>query len=117
MGISCEVWDPMELPTFSVTPPPENIVLALKVFREKKVKKHSTTYKAMIDALEPLGLMERKEDMKDKKKVKNKLQSDKMFYRRHYIDKWIKEGWVQEDKDGGLSLTDAGMMVTEVFGG
>ena len=67
----------------------------------------------MIKELEPLGLMERKEE----KKVKNKLQSDKMFYRRHYIDKWIKEGWVEEEKGGGLSLTKAGEMVTEVFGG
>ncbi len=117
MGISSEVYDPLELPTFSVTPPPENIVRTLKVFREKKEKKHSTTYRAMIDSLEPLGLMERKEDTKGGKKVKNKLQSDKMFYRRHYIDKWIKEGWVKEDKDGGLGLTKAGEMVTKVFGG
>ena len=51
------------------------------------------------------------------RKVKNKLQSDKMFYRRHYIDKWIKEGWIEEEKVGGLSLTKAGEMVTEVFGG
>ena len=112
MGISSEVWDPMELPTFSVAPPPKNIVRALQVFREKKEKKHSTTYIAMIKSLEPEGLMERKQE----KKAKDKMQSDKMFYRRHYIDKWIKEGWVVEDKDGGLSLTDAGEMVTEVFG-
>ncbi|UCE38959.1 MAG: hypothetical protein JSW00_06970 [Thermoplasmata archaeon] len=117
MGISREVYPPMELPIFSVNPPPKNLVRALLVFREKKEKKHSTTYKAMIDALEPLDLMERKEDMKGKKKPKNKVQSDKMFYRRHYIDKWIKRGWVEEDKDGGLGLTDAGVMVTEVFGG
>lgn len=45
------------------------------------------------------------------------LQAEKMYYSRHYIDGWIKNGWV-DGKDGRgrvLRITDSGTNVTDIF--
>lgn len=111
IGISKEVYEPNPIPTFPLKCPPEDLVNALRIFIERRDKKWSTTYKSMIESLTPLGLMERKIENGS---VKDQLQSDKMFYRRHYIDKWIKMGWVI-DNEGALEVSSAGRMVTDVF--
>ena len=47
--------------------------------------------------------------------AKDKKSSDNMFYRKHYIEKWLQREWVTETDDGELVLTPAGEMITDVF--
>ncbi len=108
VGLAKDVYYASELPTFPLHRPPEDLVAGLKTFQEKKEKNHSTTYRKMIKDFREAGLITKRDKSKDQ------LQSDKMYYRRHFIDKWLLKGWVEED-GGVLELTDAGNMVCEVF--
>ncbi len=41
-------------------------------------------------------------------------QSEVMYYSRHYIDAWIKRGWVT-GREANLELTDSGKNVVDIF--
>ncbi len=111
VGMSKDVNDPQVLPTFHIERPPDELVEALKILKEKIDKGHRTTYLKMIEALKADGCWEREAP----ENVKDPVQSDKMYYSRHYIDEWVKRGWVDRDQRGRLSLTEDGMTVIEVF--
>lgn len=111
IGLAKTVYNPFELPVYPIEIPPEDLVRGLRVLREKKEKQHITSYSKMIEGIKDAGAWTRKEQ----KKPRDRLQSDKMYYARHYIDQWIKREWVLKDKRGNLTITDAGLMVTDVF--
>jgi len=41
----------------------------------------------------------------------------KMYYSRHYIDGWIKHGWIdgKEGRGRALTMTESGKNVTDIF--
>ncbi len=67
----------------------------------------------MIKALTEAGVWEHQpENLK-----REGLQAAKMYYSRHFIDGWIKQGWVN-GKEGHRKhpeITESGKNVTEVF--
>jgi hypothetical protein len=111
VGLSKDVYGPRPLPYFHIERPPEDLVVGLKVLRERKDKGHSTTYLSMIQALKDAGCWERQEV----EGVKDQTQSEKMYYARHYIDEWVDRGWVTKDRRGRLVMADDGLTVTQVF--
>ena len=111
MGISSEVWDPMELPTFHLEPPKSDVIEALRVWKNRKDKKHIMTDSAIIEDLEKNGLMQDVYE-KGRKKVS---QNAKMQYRRRFLEKWLDKQWVELKERGRYELTDYGQVVVEVF--
>ncbi len=81
-GISKEVWDPMDLPTFHLEPPKEDMIRALRVWKEKGLL---TTDTKVIEDLEDNGVMKDVHD--DRGRV---TQKTKMLYRRRFLERWLK---------------------------
>ena len=113
VGQAKSVFDPVQLPTFPIDMPPRDLVLGLRVLRERKEGKKNTKYGEMIKALTDAGVWE----YRPERPKKDKLQAEKMFYSRHFIDGWIKQGWVngKEGRGKQLEITESGKNVTEVF--
>ncbi len=113
VGQAKAVFDPVQLPTFPIDMPPRDLVVGLRILRERKEAKKNTKYGEMIKALIDAGVW----DYKPERPKKDPEQAKKMFYSRHFIDGWIKLGWVN-GKDGRgkqLEITESGKNVTEVF--
>ncbi|MDW5562089.1 MAG: DUF6293 family protein [Methanomassiliicoccus sp.] len=117
-----ELTDPVELPSFRISPPPRDLVIALRRFRIRRENKLSTKYAAMIQDLKEAGVWtydgEAMEKFKATDSRRDKLaQAEKMYYSRHFIDGWIRQGWVDGKNGRGseLRLTDSGENVTDIF--
>ena len=112
VGQSKKVAEPVVLPTFPIDMPSRELVVALRIFKEKKDAGKSTTYNAMIEALEAAGIWDYKPDGK-----KNEEQAKKMYYSRHFIDGWIKLGWITGKSGRGrdIEITESGKNVTDIF--
>ncbi len=111
VGISSEVWEPLEIPTFHLEPPKEDVIKALKILKERKDKKWFMTDSAIIEDLHKNGLMK---DVFEKGRTKV-TQKAKMQYRRRFLEKWLKKQWVEQYERGKYKLTDYGEVVVEVF--
>jgi hypothetical protein len=48
----------------------------------------------------------------DRKRV---TQKAKMLYRRRFLEKWLKEQWIEPSGRGKYELTEYGRVVVEVF--
>jgi hypothetical protein len=123
VGQCCEAAEPVELPTFHIDPPPRDLVIALRELRKLKEAKRSTKYTVMIQAIKDAGAWtydpekEAKFKAADPRRGERIMQAEKMYYSRHYIDGWIRHGWVDGKAGRGreLTITDAGENVTDVF--
>lgn len=123
VGQSAEVAGPAELPTFHIDMPPRDLVVGLRELRKRKERKQTTKYSAMILAIKDAGAWtydperEAKRRTADRGRDEKVAQAEKMYYSRHYIDGWIRRGWVDGKAGRGreLQITDAGENVTDVF--
>ncbi|MDO9538188.1 MAG: hypothetical protein Q7J68_07705 [Thermoplasmata archaeon] len=63
------------------------------------------------------------EDLKDAKLMgihntgKEVTQNAKMYYRRHFVDEWVRMGWLEKDGAGKCFLTEKGEVAVNVFYG
>ena len=113
VGQAKAVFDPVQLPTFPIDMPPRDLVVGLRILRGRKEGKKNTKYGEMIKALTDAGVW----DYKPERPKKDLEQAKKMYYSRHFIDGWIRQGWVN-GKDGRgkqLGITESGKNVIEVF--
>lgn len=122
VGQTREVAEPVELPTFQIDLPPRELVVALRELRNRKEDRRSTRYTAMIKAIKDAGAWEYEKGSAgsvkgDDVRGDRAVQAEKMYYSRHYIDGWIKNGWVDGKSGRGreLSITDSGINVTDIF--
>jgi hypothetical protein len=110
IGMSKEVWDPLELPTFHIERPDDKLVKGLRVWNDIKKQAGLTTDTRIIKALAGEKLMD---------KIFNPSgsvsQNAKMLYRRQFLDKWLKNGWVVQTSRGKYELTEAGAVALRVF--
>jgi hypothetical protein len=42
-------------------------------------------------------------------------QSAKMYYRRHFLDEWVKMGWLEKDGADKYAMTEKGEVAVRVF--
>jgi len=115
VGQTKDVAEPVELPTFPIDMPPKDLVVALRILRVKKASRLSTKYTSMVQAIKEAGVWNY--DPEREGRVKDKCQAEKMYYSRHYIDGWIKNGWVsgKEGRGRELQITDSGINITDIF--
>ncbi len=110
VGLSKEVKEPILVPKFQLKMPSEDLVKGLRVWKERKDSK-----KLMKD-----GLMVEDLDKKDLMGIHNgsgASQSAKMYYRRHFLDEWVKMGWLEKDRSDKYAMTEKGEVATKVFFG
>ena len=110
VGLSKEVYNPLELPTFALKRPEDNLVRGLAIWKEIHDKGGLMTDTRIIKALGEEGLMEDIYDDRDRV-----TQNAKMKYRRGFLDKWIEKGWVQSVGRGKYEITEYGEVAVEVF--
>jgi hypothetical protein len=110
MGMSKEVYEPMELPIFHMEPPDHNIIKALRIWKSRKDKNWVMTDTAIIEDLQKNGLMEKVHDNRNRV-----TQNAKMQYRRRFLEKWLDEKWVEPKGRGKYEITNYGKVVVEVF--
>jgi len=110
VGVSSDVKDPLELPTFHLEAPNVDVIRGLHVWKERKEKGLLTTDTKVIEDFEKEGLMEKVHDNRGRVTQKAKMQ-----YRRRFLEKWLSEKWVEPKERGKYELTDYGKVVVEVF--
>lgn len=110
IGMSKEVYDPLELPTFSLKRPDDKLVRALTVWKEIHDKGGLMTDTRIIKALKDAGLME--DIFDDRERV---TQKAKMKYRRQFLDKWMEKGWIELVGRGKYEITEYGEVAVEIF--
>jgi hypothetical protein len=123
IGQCLEVAEPVELPTFHIDMPPRDLVIGLRELRNRKDKKQTTKYSVIIQAIKDAGAWtydpekEAKFKAADPRRGERVMQAEKMYYSRHYIDGWIRRGWVDGKAGRGrdLVITDSGENVADVF--
>jgi len=108
IGQSRSVFDPEDLPIFHIAMPDRHLVEGLRILDAKIKGKRSTSYASVISELRGAGLW--RDDAGAKV-----TQSDKMYYLRNYLEPWIANGWVERMGKRGLTITDAGRHVAEMF--
>lgn len=123
IGQTKEVAEPVELPTYRIDLPPRDLVMALREFRKRKENRQSTRYTAMIKAIKEAGAWNYEKGSvgsvrgNDAPGEERAVQAEKMYYSRHFIDGWIKNGWVDGRNGRGreLTITESGINVTDIF--
>lgn len=108
IGQARSVHDPEGLPIYSIQMPDRELVGGLRLLDRKITTRELTTYPVMIRELRAAGLW------RDGGERYDVTQKDKMYYNRHFIDPWIKNGWVRR-KGRKLEMTDMGRMIIDVF--
>jgi predicted transcriptional regulator len=111
IGLSREVYDPMEVPTFRLKRPKEHVVQAFRIWNEMRKNGKIMTDNLIINALEQNNLIG---DIYDEggRKISYKA---KMGYRRKYLEKWISEGWIKKTDRGRYDITEFGEVAVEAF--
>lgn len=111
IGLSAEVYEPREVPVFRLEKPKDSVVKAFSVWAELKEKGRSMTDNSIVEELERKGLMK---DIYGSggKKISYKA---KMNYRRAFLDKWIRNGWVRKIDRARYEITDFGMVALQAF--
>ena len=109
IGLSKKVKDPVVVPKFQLRMPAEEVVKGLRVWRNRNEKGWIMTDAAVVEDLRKEKLMGKHND------VEKVTQSAKMYYRRHFKDKWEYLGWMEKDPNGKYALTEKGEVAADVF--
>jgi hypothetical protein len=126
-GHTKATWPLREMPIFNMRPPPRDLVVGLRALNNvlegckssgKSVRK-AISYANMIRAIRGAGAWTYEPD-DERKKPSNPdsnekpTSSEKMYYSRHYIDGWVKRGWVKGERQG-LTITKSGRNTIDIF--
>ncbi len=117
VGMSKNVYSPLALQKYPMEAPPEDLVKALKVFHDRAAAGKPISHVWMIRALIEQGIWREGGEAQIPDGGVRKItvsQSMKMYYIRHYLNKWCERGWMEKEgvKHG---LTDAGKNIVEMF--
>jgi hypothetical protein len=108
IGLSKEVTEPVLVPKFQLRMPPEDLVKGLRVWKERKFSKKLMKDALMVEDLE-------KKDLMGIHNGSGATQSAKMYYRRHFLDEWVKLGWLEKDGADKYAMTEKGEVAVRVF--
>lgn len=117
VGMSKTVYSPTALQKYPMEPPPEDLVKGLKVFHDRALGGLPISHVWMIRALIEEGVWRDGGEAQIPDGGMKKIsvsQSMKMYYIRHYLNKWCERGWMEKDETRHR-LTDAGRNIIEMF--
>jgi len=147
VGLTKDTWPVKELPTYSIDIPPRDLVRGLRVMADIFSMKNlarglsptdletmqgKVSYNDLVHAFEQednktqnrgmnkIWNYESKEPLKTRTmtdRARKLTQSEKMYLMRHFIDEWIRRGWVEkvDGKKGWLRITPSGKNVVDIF--
>jgi hypothetical protein len=123
VGLAAEVGSPKYLPPFSIEKPKRDLIVGLRVLRKNEGKNGCHDYSKMIKGLQEMGVWthEPRTEHDGVDGSGKKRQTEKMYYCRHFIDRWMDEGWVEANdaassrKRKALKLTDEGKNMIDIF--
>jgi len=113
VGTARDVYDPKEVPVFRMSPPDQDLIGALGLWKEVVQRYGDRSTKEVMEALEAKGLIK---DIFEDDRRKKVSQGSLMRYRRNFLEKWEAEGWIVKDGRGRYSITDQGDMMLSIFG-
>jgi hypothetical protein len=113
IGNALKVKDPVEIPTFEVKAPDQDLVKGLGIWLDVTDKYKSLSTTEVMRELERNGMLE---DIWEDERRRKRSQSALMRYRRNFQDKWEDLGWIEKDSRGKYSITEQGRMMLEIFG-
>jgi hypothetical protein len=111
VGITRSIGTMDEISIIPLKPPPEDLVQGLALLNELAAD-GPVGYRKLIEGLKQENLIGKRR----KEKPKFPALGDHMYFRRHFMEKWIARGWVEREENR-LKLTTAGEMVVNVFAG
>jgi len=114
VGAAKKVGIPNELPQYHVDMPDRNLVLGLRILQDKNDNQLSTTSGQMVLALKNAGLW-RNGNSWDSRVTKKKRSNEAVYYQRAYIDKWLKNGWIEKNGSRKYTLTSEGKDTVSSF--
>jgi hypothetical protein len=119
IGLTKEVYDPIKMPCYHIEMPERHLILALRIFRDRKKAKLPVTNTKMISELEKdeaiwfhgeTYIGKRGEDS-DKER-----RSKAVYYQRNFIDKWKDKGWIRKDETTKkYAVTELGETILNTF--
>ncbi len=112
IGLTKKVRPPKDILCFNLEQPDEDVIEGLSIWKETKDKGGITNNKTLVKSLNENGLID---DIYEESRDKVS-QSAIMKYRRRYLDKWIKKGWIEKEARGKYKITEDGKRILEVFG-
>jgi len=112
-GMTKTTSDPTIIPTYKMNPPDMDLVCGLRIREEMIANKEQANPKNMIRRLKKTNMWTY---IPARNAENDVIQKEYMYYKRHYVDKWLEEKWVQIDADSKkMTLTDLGMKVMMAF--
>jgi hypothetical protein len=142
VGLTKKAKEPYLMLYYPIDTPECHLVRALRALEFRNSKNLPTTGTKMVETLKKKGMWFRGEvnleeefvlDEFQKKRLENKRRterkrereietkgvyvdrSDIVYYHRDFVDKWVREGWVQKNEHNKYETTDAGKRILEIF--
>jgi len=114
VGIVASVHDPRMIPVFKARLLDEDSIRCLREMDKMHTEGKSTSSKKVIAHLKDIGMWSYVPVCSSKRD--NLDQKELMFFQRHYIEKWIDNGWmVKDDLSGKNAITERGRNVVNTF--
>jgi hypothetical protein len=123
VGQARDIYEPRQMPTFTIDMPPEDLVRGLRLLHARMRDRKLITYAEMICDLKEAGFWkpgvpaeERSSEGSGKRARATATASDKMRYRRYFLEGWERMCWIERDGSGGrVRITEAGENVLDMF--
>lgn len=114
LGLTEHTYAPKTIPNFDIMMPEENSVRALRSFHKRSLEGKGLSASCMIQQLKDDGLWNYRAAPNEKKT--DPKQKETMYYQRHYLDRWVANGWIEKPSNyGKYRLTDTGIIVIKTF--
>ncbi|MCQ2078794.1 MAG: DUF6293 family protein, partial [archaeon] len=114
VGLTSSVHGARTIPKFFIDRPEENQVRALRSYYGRQVSGKTLSASAVIQQLKDDELWLYEMSASSSKTVPK--QKETMYYQRHYVDNWVRNGWIEKPQGiGKYRLTDNGLVIINTF--
>ena len=116
VGLTKSTFDPRTLPSYSIDMPEEHLVRGLRILDEMNKEGKKTTSGKVITRLKDKNVWYRDTETSDPNKKSTQRQTEAVYYQRDFINKWLKNEWIEKDElRGSYILTEKGRIVIDTF--
>ncbi|MFQ6071600.1 MAG: DUF6293 family protein, partial [Methanosarcinales archaeon] len=111
LGLSSGMKDIIDIPKYTITPPPKEFIQVLKILQNGSMKQ-----KDIIKELNNSGVMQKVYDAKNKNKI---LKKAYMEFRRNYLQPLLDKGLIKKEgqsRKQKITITEEGLNTLNIFG-